>query len=121
MLDRLYTTQKFFGVSQEKLSEIFESPLGVFNFFTAEYNSRELDSALRPERHPNTYKLSYDVLQDLLNSYTQYALPEKLSYRLDYFFVGPREEEMDIDGMFLHTSEKIYENSEVEIYKIIPK
>lgn len=116
VLDRLYLTQKLFGVSQGRFFEMIQSRLGVFNFFTEEYNSRALDSHLRQERYP-VYQLPPDVLQSLLNTYIHYELPEELPYRLDYVFVGPREQDLNINTESLKQFEVLYENNDIVIYK----
>ncbi|MDP3725790.1 MAG: hypothetical protein Q8R36_01175 [bacterium] len=116
VLNRMYITHKFFGISQEKFLEIITSQLGVFNFFAAEYNSRAPDSALRGYKYP-VYQLPQDVAQGFLNDYTHFKIPEKIPYRLDYIFIGPREREINIREEFLKQHNKLYDNNVITIYK----
>ncbi len=116
VLDRLYTTQKFFGVSSEKFFETISSSLGVFNFFTAEYNSRALDSALRAYKYP-VYQLSPDVARIFLNNYTNFKIPDEIPYRLDFIFIGSREREMGIGQQVLGQYKRLYDMNGVTIYE----
>ena len=45
LLDRLYVTYALFEISPEIFFETINSSLGVYNFFTAEYNSKAIDSS----------------------------------------------------------------------------
>lgn len=110
-------THKFFGISPERFFETIQSTLGVFNFFTAEYNSKALDSSLRPERYP-IYELPQKVALNFLNEYVHFVIPEKISYRMDYIFVGPREKELGIKEEFLRQRKKSYDHDGVAIYAI---
>ncbi|MBI4121181.1 MAG: hypothetical protein HY457_02925 [Parcubacteria group bacterium] len=116
VLERMYITHTLFGVAAEKFSQVLNTHLGVFNFFTEEYNSRALDSHLRPERYP-IYVLPKEVLYDLLQTYERYALPQKMPYRLDYIFVGPRERALSIDEEYLKRYAIVYDDKGVVIYK----
>ena len=118
VLDRLYITYQFFGVSPEKFFEVITSPLGVFNFFTAEYNSKALDSSLRPDKY-SIYQLPQEVAKNVLNEYTHFTMPEKIPYRFDYVFVGPREKEANRKIFLPGIQELVYQKDGVEIYKLM--
>ena len=116
VLERMYITQKLFGVSPERFLEMLKTQRGVFNFFTAEYNSKALDSSLRPDKYP-VYELPADEARNFLDEYVNFVVPEGLSYRLDYLFIGPRERELGTNEIFLKKYEKLYENNKVVLYK----
>jgi len=120
VLDRWFITYKLFDVPVEIFEKTINSKLGIFNFFTAEYNSRALDSALRPYKYP-VYQLPNTVAEEFLAEYHAFKIPERIPYRLDYLFIGPREKEMGVNEIFLHANEKIYESKDVKIYRIIPQ
>ncbi|MBI4118632.1 MAG: hypothetical protein HY455_03800 [Parcubacteria group bacterium] len=116
VLERMYITHKFFGVPGEKLSQVLSTHLGVFNFFTEEYNSRALDSHLRPEKYP-VYVLPEDVLNGLLLTYANYSLPKEMPYHLDYVFVGPREHALAGSDEYIRQYAIVYDDNGVTIYK----
>ncbi len=116
VLNRLYITYTFFDISPERFFETIQSKLGVFYFFTEEYNSRALGSHLQPEKYPG-YQLPQKVAENLLNEYVHFEIPEKIPYRLDYIFVGLRERELDINLESLEQYEVLYEDSDIVIYE----
>lgn len=116
VLDRAYTTHKFFDIPPEKFLNIIQSRLGVFNFFGAEYASRALDASLRPEKYP-VYQLPQGVAEEFLNTYIHYELPNKIPHRLDYLFVGPRERGLGANLESLERYSVLYKNDDIIIYK----
>ncbi|MBI2108832.1 MAG: hypothetical protein HYT93_01440 [Parcubacteria group bacterium] len=116
VLDRFFITYKFLGISPAVFAETIESERGVFNFFTAEYNSRALDSALRPYKYP-VYKLPPDVSTLYIHEYETFIVPQEIPYHLDYIFVGPREEKIAMNRTFLERYEKLYDTGVVIIYR----
>ena len=92
--------------------------MGVFNFFTAEYNSKALDSSLRPDKY-SIYQLPQEVAKNVLNEYTHFTMPEKIPYRFDYVFVGPREKEANRKIFLPGIQELVYQKDGVEIYKLM--
>ena len=118
LLDRLYVTYALFEISPEIFFETINSSLGVYNFFTAEYNSKAIDSSLRPEKY-SIYKLPDDVAQNFLNEYTSYQIAEEIPYRMDYLFVGPHEKELSVRVPFVEGKSLVYQKDGVEIYKLI--
>jgi len=116
LLNRLYITYALFGITPEYIDLMIQSHSGVFYFFTAKYNSRALDAALRSYKYP-LYKLPSETREKILNEYTHYKVQEELPYRLDYLFVGPREKEIGINEEFLKQREKLYEADGIAIYK----
>ena len=116
VLERLYITYNFFDIPQERFYEIIKSKLGVFIFFTEEYNSRALDSHLRPDNYPS-YELPQGIAEDLLDKYANFTAPKEIPYRVDFIFIGPRERGLNANEKILAQYEKMYDNEDIAIYK----
>lgn len=116
LLNRLYITYKLYGVTSEDLDDMLQSFKGIFYFFTAKYNSRAIDAALRPYKYP-MYKLPNELREKILNEYVNFKVPEKLPYRLDYIFVGSKEKEISGNRSFLEQYDKLYDSGGIAIYK----
>ena len=116
LLDRLYITYKLSGISIESLDAMIKSFYGMYYFFTAKYNSREPDASLRPWKYP-LYVLPDNVREEILSEYKNYKIPEKIPYRADYIFIGPKEREIGINEKMLIRFEKVYHKDNVQIYK----
>ena len=117
VLERMYMAHAMFGVPPETFTRVLTSHLGVFNFFTAEYNSRAIDSSLRPEKYP-IYELPPDVAQNVVNEYNSFKMPEKIPYRLDYLFIGPRERDIGVHTGIPEKYNLVYQKDGIEIYQI---
>ena len=117
VINRLLITYKLFGVPAAYLYEMLETYDGVFNLVTLKYFSRELDAFYKGGAKYGGYTIPIAEKKKILNEYTFFNLPEKLPYRLDYIFVGPREREMGIPEDAFHGMKKLYEADGIIIYK----
>lgn len=116
LLERLYLAGKIFGVPGDFLLETLRTQQGIFYFFTARYRSRELDAYLRPERYAG-YVLPEELGERIAAEYGSFRLPERMPYRLDYLFVGPRERAMPLDLDWLKDLPVLYDAGGVTIYR----
>ncbi len=117
LYQRLYITYKFFNISESSLEEILGTMDGIFYFCGTKCYSTSLDAYMDPKKYGGGYKLPPELKKQIFDAYANYKLPEKMPFRLDYIFVGPREKEIGLDLKNLEDMAKIYDVDGVQIYK----
>ena len=114
ILERYFLSRSLFGFSPEFVSKELATHRWVFYLFIEKYSPRALDTHLRPERY-DVFTLPSYILDQILHKYTTFVVPEKLPYRLDYIFIGPREIALNPK---LVQKTKVYDKNGVTIYKM---
>lgn len=115
ILERLYLTYALFGINPVTLYDTLGTERQVFNLFTASYASKALDAYLRPERHSH---FALPEMERILitSDYAQFVLPEKIPYKADYIFIGPKEKSMRINEENFLFYKKLFDENGVTIY-----
>lgn len=123
IFNRLYITYKLLGVSPGYLFDFLSTYDGIFNTVTTKYLSRGLYAYYGGSREHIGYNIPLSERERILNEYIFFKIPEKIPYRLDYIFIGPREREIGIDAtLFIRSvADEVYNSDGVSIYKLDKK
>lgn len=133
--DRVFIIYKLFSVSLSYLektalgstdiSRLDDFAIGIeHSLFNWLYDSTFEDNSLDAFFRGRNGKIPDNIRVELLNEYEKY--PVKLSYllsryRMDYFYVGPYEQQISsVNFDRLKFLEKVYDDEGVRIYKLQP-
>ena len=117
LLERLYITYAALGIGSARLDEMIQTWDGILYFFTAKYRSRTSDSYLEREKQYEEYALPFVVREKILNEFTFFRIPERIPYRIDYIFIGPREQKYSVDMSRFSEYDIVYNAAGVTVYK----